>query len=139
MCNFLNFTRDIRTFECPILKIYTSYGMKLDINTKIHDPLGLHDYMTLEQLLLMITNFIQTNAAQEITFELKIKCPNSQRKIFDPNDYYSAFYLNCFSNSNASIAKTSYLESSTNLVEAPLIAWMTLVQGFYNAYENSKI
>ena len=138
LCNFLNYTNDMRTFECPIVKIYTSYGMKMDINTKIYDPLGLHEYMTLEQLLLMIINFVQTNAAQAITFELKIKCPNAQRKSFDPNDYYSAFYLNCYSNTNTTIAKTSYQETSTELVEAPVIAWMTLIQGFYNAYQNSK-
>ena len=134
---FMNFNSDMCIWEVVLCRLSASNGITLDINTLVNDTLGLSKYVRWDQVKATVTNFIEQNSHMAMNIEIKLKYPDANRKVMDSNDYYSAFYLNFFSNNIDTYASTSFLENDTSLPAAPIVAWGVFVQSLYNDWQNS--
>lgn len=138
LIQFLNFNSIMSIWEVSVFKLSASYGMQMEINTKYNDPLGLISYMQFESLKPMLLNFYEQNSHLNMNVEIRMIYPERNRKIMDPNNCYSAFYLNIFSNAEKTFMNVSYTETSQELPEEPITSWCVYIAGLYNDYQNSK-
>ena len=138
LIGFLNFNSDMGIWETPIFRLSASHGIEMNISTKVNDPLGLINYLQFDSLKQTMNNFAEHNSHLDVNLEIKLKFPDANRKVMDPDNYYGALYLNCYSNSTKTFAATSYMESSKDLPPEPITAWCVYISGLYNDYQNSK-
>ena len=134
---FLNFNSDMCIWEVVLCRLSSSNGVTLNINTRVNDSLGLSKYVRWDQIKGTVTNFLEQNSHMAMNIEIKLKYPDANRKIMDSNDYYSAFYLNFFSNNIETYACTSFLENDISLPAAPIVTWGVFIQSLYNDWKIS--
>ena len=140
LIGFLNFSSEIGLWQTQIVRLNAIGGMSLDISTKLKSS-ETEKYITYDGVKPIIKNFLNTNQYLLVNAEIKLKYPDNLRHIMDINDVYSAFWLNCFSDSTRSgnsFASISYLETTKELVEEPITSWSVHVNSLYNDYQNSK-
>ena len=133
--NFLVNTQELGIWETVICRLSAENGIKIPITTNYKDPLGLVDYIQLDQIKQTMKNFLSQNGHLNLNLKVKLKFPDSQRKIMDPNNYYSAFYLNFYSDNNSSFATTSFMETSSDLVPNPIVSWGVYATSLYNGWK----
>lgn len=140
LINFLYSNTAIGTWEVQIARLSAINGMAVDLNTAVNNYQGLTTYLPLNNIKSLINNFLENNSYMSINVEIKLKYPDAQRHIMDLTDAYSAFWLNCFSDStsNTALATISYLENNRELPVEPITSWAVYVHSLYNNFINSK-
>lgn len=141
LIDFLYFHSTIGTWQAQIVRLNAINGMTMDITTKIKTAKGLESFLEFENVKPLLTNFLSNNTYMKVNVEIKLQYPDAARHIMDPTDAYSAFWLNCFSDSvtEHAFASISYLETLKELPVEPITSWAVLIHSLYNDYQNSKI
>lgn len=136
--DFLVSSNELGGWETIICRLSVENGIKNNVTTSINDPLGLVDYLELNQLKSTMTDFLNQNGHLNLNLEVKLKFPNDQRKIMDPSNHYSAFYFNFYSDTSSSFATTSFMETSKELAAGPIVSWGVYVTGLYNNWKKKN-
>ena len=140
LINFLYSNSAIGTWEVEIARLSAIDGMTLELNTTVRNYQGQVKYLPLNNIKSLINNFLDNNEYMQINVEFKLKYPDAQRHIMDITDAYSAFWLNCYSDStsNTAYAMISYLETARELPVEPITSWAVYIHSLYNNYINSS-
>ena len=140
LLQFLYTTSEIRNWEVQIAKISAQGGITMDLSTKKYNSKGQIIYSTFNNIKGLIKNFVDNNSYMLIDIDLKLKYPDTQRHIMDVNDIYSAFWLNCYSNSlaNLAYASISFLENTKELAEEPITSWAVYIHSLIDNYNINK-
>ena len=136
LLDFIIYTKEFQGWETMIFRVSADNGIQMDVKTRIADSLGLREYLEFNQLKSTLMNFLNANKHLNINAEIKLKFPDNQRRIMDPHNYYHDFYLNFYSDSQATFATTSFLETSKVLSSSPIISWGVYITGLYNDWVN---
>lgn len=141
LIDFLYFNSTIGTWQAQLVRLTAINGMTMDISTKVRNAKGLITYLQFENVKPLLTNFLNNNQYMKINVEIKLQYPDAARHIMDPTDAYTAFWLNCFSDSisNNTFASISYLETTKELPTEPITSWTVHIHSLYNDYQNSKL
>jgi hypothetical protein len=70
--------------------------------------------------------------------EIKLKFPNSLKKVIDPNNSYDSFYIDFYSDNVVTYANTSFVENSKNLESKPIKSWTIYIMNLYNTWQNKQ-
>lgn len=140
LINFLYSNSAIGNWEVQIARLSAVNGMVVELNTIVNNYQGQPTYLPFNNIKSLINNFLENNSYMMVNIEIKLKYPDAQRHIMDLNDAYSAFWLNCFSDSvnQTAFAAISYLENNRALPVEPITSWAVYVHSLYNNYINSK-
>lgn len=136
--DFLVNTSEFGTWETVICRLSAENGIKIPITTAYNDPLGLIDYLQLDHIKSTMKNFLDQNGHLNLNVEIKLKFPDAQRRIMDPNNYYNSFYFNLYSDSSSSFATTSFMETSSDLAPNPIVSWGVYITGLYNSWRKKN-
>jgi len=141
---FLYRTEALQNWEVPIARLSASSvvasaqtsGLTMDLKTKRYDRKGNINYLTFVNIKSLIGNFMRNNIYMSVDTELKFKYPDDKRHIWDVYDIYSAFWLNCYSNTIANLAymNISYLENAKELSVDPVNSWAVYIHSLYDNY-----
>lgn len=140
LINFLYYHSVIGTWEVELARLVSKTGVNMDLTTQKRDSNNILKYSTLNNIKILIDNFLINNSYSNTNIELKLRYPDSQRHIMDINDYYSVFWLNCFCNPSNNIyyISISFLENQKELSIDPIKSWAIYIHSLYNDYQNSK-
>lgn len=151
LLRFLYKTEALQNWEVPVARLAASSisasaqssGLVMDLTTKRYDSKGNVNYLTFINIKPLIENFMKTNEYMIVDVELKLKYPDNKRHIMDVYDIYSAFWLNCYSNtvSNLAYINISYLENAKELTVEPITSWAVYIHSLvdnYNIWKNTN-
>ena len=140
LVNFLYSNSTIGTWEVQIARLAAINGMTLDLTTAVKNYQGQTKYLPFNNIKSVINNFLENNTYMQVNIEIKLKYPDNLRHIMDLTDAYSAFWLNCYSDSvnETAFAAISFLENARELPVDPVTAWAVYIHSLYNNYINSK-
>lgn len=123
MIDFMNYATDIDQFGTRRFVLMSMDGAMMNIDTRTNNG----SYMQFVHLKDYISIYKENNGNRAITVDIKLICPEGQRRSIDPNGYYSNFFMNFYSSGSITYIGMSYEESGRELVEAPFIAWCAYV------------
>ncbi|MFW6007875.1 MAG: hypothetical protein ACOCP8_01310 [archaeon] len=131
-------------WEIVIFRVSGSDGTSFFRDTRISDTSGGLYSNNLEYSKLKDEKgFIEycyndyLNKQVSMNLEIKLKFPESLRKVIDPNDRFKAFYVDFYAqDGEQSFLLTSFLENNKKLEVKPIKNWMGYIANLYEKYAN---
>jgi len=139
LIDFLVNTKEFNDWETIILRMSATNGMEMNINTKINDTSGIRVHTQLKKLKNMLNSFYTQNSYLSMNIEVKLKFPNTLRRIIDPNNNYEAFHIDFYSDQITSFFTLSFVETGKTLEDGPVKSWVTYITNLYNVWLDKKI
>lgn len=130
-------------WETVIFRIGVSNGYSLTLDTKVNDTASLNynnnnSYMLFKKALKNLVNVYEDYKHLEFNIEIKLKFPESYRKVIDPDDEFQAFYVNFFIEDSEAFLLTSFMEKNEDISVQPVIKWNQFIANLYKKWEEWK-
>ena len=141
--DFIQSTNDFDEWETMIFRLSANNGLSYNISTQINNSLGFRNFIEFRKLRTTLKQFYEANSFQTINFEIKLKFPDTLRKMIDKNNDFEALYLNLFCDAMNVYMDISFFESgiiigNDALNSDPIQRWGLLVNNLYTRWKQLK-
>lgn len=127
---FINFATELWSWECCKFCLSTQIGATMNIDTRNNNG-GYVDFASLKNY---INQFYENNGKVNLRVDVKLKCHESFKKSADPNNYYSAFYVNFYSYNDINYINLTYSENGANVIDTPYVTFVAYIRKIYDAW-----
>ena len=132
LMNFVDYATETHAWGVRKFTLSSAGGATMDIDTRGG---GTDGYVNLASVKGYINQYKENNPGLQTVINFKLICPEGYRQSIDPDNYYSAFYLNVYSSGKLSYVSLTYAERGVNLVEAPFLSWVAYVRAMFRKWK----
>ena len=128
--SYLDYQEEFLSWETKRFTLSSDTGINMDINTAFNSG-----YMQFSQLKPYINKFYEDCGSTTIIVDIKLICPENYRESIDPDNYFSNFYINIYSNFDMNYVNLTYEERSAEFDEKPYKAWVAYIVAGYKKWQ----
>ncbi|MNV67108.1 hypothetical protein D3C71_1598950 [compost metagenome] len=110
-------------------------GLKINISTKIIDPIGINDYATWRKIKDIFQTFINGISIVGATIDIRMRLPKDLKLIMDPSGSYLDFNLSFFSKEDVIMISNTAIEAAIPTDYKPVEAWTDYISQLVDVWK----